>query len=184
MSSVISTSGLTSLLVLRICAVTYITEISLHMTLNNKSHKDKITGEKGKDLTQSYFISPDTHKNPKSNVTTQNVTKNFDYTTIADRLRTVSWSNNSHHTGVIKRNNLECLCYFILFLLWLLSCNNTKHLLYTGSFTSGTESRHSYMYLLFEIISELRYKIVKETPIQTNPGSLFGESLFNYFLTF
>ena len=28
--------------------------------------------------------------------------QNFDYTTIADRLRTVSWSNNSHPTGVIK----------------------------------------------------------------------------------
>ena len=29
-------------------------------------------------------------------------TKNFDYTTIADRLRTVSWSNSSHPTGVVK----------------------------------------------------------------------------------
>ena len=29
-------------------------------------------------------------------------TKNFDYTTITDRLRTVSWSNNSHPTGVVK----------------------------------------------------------------------------------
>ena len=28
-------------------------------------------------------------------------TKNFDYTTIADRLRTVSWSNSSHSTGVV-----------------------------------------------------------------------------------
>ena len=26
----------------------------------------------------------------------------FDYTTIADRLRTVSWSNSSHPTGVVK----------------------------------------------------------------------------------
>ena len=33
---------------------------------------------------------------------TKNVTKNFDYTTIVDRLRTVSWSNNSHPTGVLK----------------------------------------------------------------------------------
>ena len=29
-------------------------------------------------------------------------TKNFDYTTIADRLRTVSWGNDSHPTGVVK----------------------------------------------------------------------------------
>ena len=28
--------------------------------------------------------------------------QNFDYITIADRLRTVSWSNSSHSTGVIK----------------------------------------------------------------------------------
>ena len=32
----------------------------------------------------------------------KNATKNFDYTTIADRLRTVSWSNSSHQTGVVK----------------------------------------------------------------------------------
>ena len=31
-----------------------------------------------------------------------NATKNFDYTTIADRLRTVSWGNDSHQTGVVK----------------------------------------------------------------------------------
>ena len=30
-----------------------------------------------------------------------NATKEFDYTTIADRLRTVSWSNDSHPTGVV-----------------------------------------------------------------------------------
>ena len=29
----------------------------------------------------------------------KNATKNFDYTTIADRLRTVSWGNDSHPTG-------------------------------------------------------------------------------------
>ena len=32
----------------------------------------------------------------------KNATKNFDYTTIADRLRTVSWSKDSHPTGVVK----------------------------------------------------------------------------------
>ena len=31
-----------------------------------------------------------------------NSTKNFDYTTVVDRLRKVSWSNNSHPTGVVK----------------------------------------------------------------------------------
>ena len=28
--------------------------------------------------------------------------KKFDYTAIADRLRTVSWSNYSHQTGMVK----------------------------------------------------------------------------------
>ena len=31
-----------------------------------------------------------------------NETKNFDYTTIADRLRTVNWSNSSYYTCVVK----------------------------------------------------------------------------------
>ena len=41
-------------------------------------------------------------KDPKSNVTTQKRHKKFDYTTIVNWLRTVSWSNNSHPTGVVK----------------------------------------------------------------------------------
>ena len=41
-------------------------------------------------------------KNPKSNVTTQKMYQNFDYTTITDRLRTVSWGNDSDPTGVVK----------------------------------------------------------------------------------
>ena len=32
----------------------------------------------------------------------KNATKNFDYTTIADRLRTVSWGNDSQPTSVVK----------------------------------------------------------------------------------
>ena len=35
-------------------------------------------------------------------MTTQTRNKNFDYTTIADRLRTVSWSNDSYQTGAVK----------------------------------------------------------------------------------
>ena len=32
----------------------------------------------------------------------KNATKNFDYRTISDRLWTVSWSNDSCQTGVVK----------------------------------------------------------------------------------
>ena len=41
-------------------------------------------------------------KNPKWNMTTQNATKNYDYTAIADWLRTVNWSNDNQPTGVAK----------------------------------------------------------------------------------
>ena len=34
---------------------------------------------------------------------TNNDTKKFDYTAVADRLRTVSWSSYGHPTGVVNR---------------------------------------------------------------------------------
>ena len=43
-----------------------------------------------------------TEKSKKQLDNIKNATKNFDYTTIADRLRTVSLGNSSHHTGVVK----------------------------------------------------------------------------------
>ena len=42
-----------------------------------------------------------TQTNPKRNMTTQKRHKNFDYTTTADRLMTVSWGNDSNQTGVV-----------------------------------------------------------------------------------
>ena len=41
--------------------------------------------------------------NPRRNVTNQKRHQNFDYTTIADLLMTVSRSNNNYPTGVVKR---------------------------------------------------------------------------------
>ena len=41
-------------------------------------------------------------KSKKERDNTKNDIKNFNYTMIADRLRTVSWSKNSHPTGVVK----------------------------------------------------------------------------------
>ena len=59
--------------------------------------------EKGRDLTQSCDKNPYTHRTiQKATWQHKNATRNFDYTTIADRLRTVSWSNSSHPTGVVK----------------------------------------------------------------------------------
>ena len=62
-----------------------------------------INERKGRYVTQSYDKSPYTHRTiQKATWQHKNATKNFDYTTIADRLRTVSWSNSSHPTGVVK----------------------------------------------------------------------------------
>ena len=46
--------------------------------------------------------NPMSTENSKTNEQHKNAIKNFDYTTIADRLRTVSFSNISHPTGVVK----------------------------------------------------------------------------------
>ena len=43
-----------------------------------------------------------TEKSKKQHDNTTNATKNFDYITIADRLRTVSWGVDSHPTGVVE----------------------------------------------------------------------------------
>ena len=42
----------------------------------------------------------------------KNATKDFDYTTIADRLRTISWSNSRHPTGDIYH---ECVFFVLIF---------------------------------------------------------------------
>ena len=59
--------------------------------------------EKGRDLTQSYGKSPYIlRKIQKAKWKHKNATKNFNYTTIADRLRTVSWSDDINLTGNIR----------------------------------------------------------------------------------
>ena len=63
------------------------------------------TGEKGRDLTQSYDTNPTTTENRKKQGDNTNATKNFDCTTIADLLRTVSWGNDSHPSAVVTQVN-------------------------------------------------------------------------------
>ena len=58
--------------------------------------------EKEGDLTQSYDKNPHNNRNLENQWTIQKPHQNFDYTTIAYRLRTVTSSNNSHRTGVVK----------------------------------------------------------------------------------
>ena len=60
--------------------------------------------EKGEEIWLSPMTKAPTpkEKSKKQRDNTKNATKNVDYTTIADRLRTVSWSNSSHPTGVVK----------------------------------------------------------------------------------
>ena len=58
--------------------------------------------EKGRDLTESYNKSTYTHRKIQ-NATRQhkNATKNFDYITIASRLRSVGWGNGNHLAGAV-----------------------------------------------------------------------------------
>ena len=60
--------------------------------------------EKGRDLISPMkkTNTPTEKSQEQRDNTKKTATKNFDYTTIADRLRTVSWSNSSHPTGVVK----------------------------------------------------------------------------------
>ena len=63
----------------------------------------KMQKKKDRDLTQPFANSTYTlRKIQKATWQHKNATKNLDYATIADWLRTVSWSNSSHPTGVIK----------------------------------------------------------------------------------
>ena len=59
--------------------------------------------EKGRDLTQSYDKSPLHQQNfQKGKMTTQTTLQKSSITAVADRLRTVSWSNYGHPTGVVN----------------------------------------------------------------------------------
>ena len=62
---------------------------------------------KGRYLTQSYYKSPYTNRKKKHKQldNTKTPPATFDYTTSADRLRTVSWSNDRYPTGVVKPIN-------------------------------------------------------------------------------
>ena len=75
--------------------------ISLQQHLRSFRCKEKRKRKRSDAFLWQKPLHPQT--NPKSNVTIQKRhQKNFNYTTIADRFRTVSWCNNSHPTGVVK----------------------------------------------------------------------------------
>ena len=48
------------------------------------------------------WLGPMSEESSTSNWQHKHATKNFDYTTIADRIWTVNWSNNSQLTGVVN----------------------------------------------------------------------------------
>ena len=74
--------------------------------------------KRGRDLTQSYDKNPYNYRNvTRAKETTQKATKNFDYTAVRDRLRTVSWSNYSHPYGVVKRFTGSIINYYSNFIL-------------------------------------------------------------------
>ena len=76
---------------------------SFYELLTGRSPERATQSQKGIYLTQSYDKSPYTHRKiQKATWPHKKRHQNFDYRTIADRLRTVSWSNNSHPSGMVK----------------------------------------------------------------------------------
>ena len=59
--------------------------------------------KRGKDLIQTYDKIPYANRNVKRANWQQKRHQKFEYTAIADRLRTISCSNYSHLTGVVNR---------------------------------------------------------------------------------
>ena len=71
------------------------------MCVGVKTESVLSTWEKRRD--QSYDKGPYTdRKIQQTTLQHKNAIKYFDYTTIADRPRTVSWGNDSHPTDVVK----------------------------------------------------------------------------------
>ena len=70
-------------------------------TLSLHSQNVSLIRDNGRDQTQFYDKSPYTHQNTKKQHDNTKHHQNFDNTTISDRLRTVSWSNDSHQSGVV-----------------------------------------------------------------------------------
>ena len=73
--------------------------------INNRFRSIWVLGHKEKK--KEIWLSPVTKspiptENSKTKGQHKNATKNVYYTTIADRLRTVSWGNDSNPTGVVK----------------------------------------------------------------------------------
>ena len=70
------------------------------------SKETRILGDKTKLLRITRFITrlyrTQSDKNDMFPILKRQTPKNFDNTTIVDRLRTFSWSNNSYPTGVVK----------------------------------------------------------------------------------
>ena len=71
-----------------------------HMLISGREPTSLILKpNKERDLTQSYNKSPYTNRKfRKAKWQHKNASQNFDFTTIADQLRTVSWSNRSYNT--------------------------------------------------------------------------------------
>ena len=77
--------------------------IALRISADGMHVKLYLFREKGRNLTTSYDESPFIHRKIQTETRQHKKrNQNFDNTTIADRLRTVSWSNSTHSTGVVK----------------------------------------------------------------------------------
>ena len=76
--------------------VSYVSKLLLKIVQDRSREKEEIL------LSPMTKAPTPSKKSKKATWQHKNATKNFDYTTIADRLGTVSWGNDSHPNGVVK----------------------------------------------------------------------------------
>ena len=111
------------------------------LNLISMSHKfeNNVTNQMKK---EEIWLSPmtkaptPTEKSKKQRDNTKNANKNLDYTTIADRLTTVSWGNDSYPIGVVK----PVFNRHILYQLKYIFIMNT-HAIYESTIYSGLEKQ-------------------------------------------
>ena len=84
--------------------------------------------------------------------------KKFDYTAIADRLRTVIWSNYSHPTGVVNRFYLHMM-NFVILTCYALQWQRHLNILQWNLIQSLKFFCVFYMQFLYRMVDQFFYEI-------------------------
>ena len=84
-------------------AYSFVLSVTLWQKINLEPYRDFIFGMHTHNKKKEIWLNPMTETLYQQKIEQhKNATKNFDYTTITERLRTVSWSTNSYPNDVVK----------------------------------------------------------------------------------